>query len=191
MLTLITCLLPGCAFMAGAAGGVAIGNDSRSPGTILEDETIENTATRLIYQDKQLENKIHVNVTSYNHVMLITGEVLSKALRERVIDIVRNVKNVRRVHNELAIASLASFESRSNDTLITSKIKTKMLGTRYLKALRIKVVTENASVYLMGIVPPEQADMAAEVARNISGVKRVVKLFEYLQQPVINNNQPI
>ena len=183
-------LSQGCAFMAGAAGGAAIGNDERTTATMLEDETIENEATRLIYQDKALEKKIHVNVTSYNHIMLLTGEVVSKAVRDNVIETVRHVKNVRRVHNELTISDLASFKSRSNDTWITSRIKTQMLGTRFLKASRIKVVTENGSVYLMGLVPPEQADMAAEIARNIPGVKRVVKLFEYLDQPAGANPSP-
>lgn len=177
-LAFLISLLPGCAFMAGAAGGAAVSNDTRTTGTMLEDETIEITATNKIYHDKTLEKKIHINVTSYNHVMLLTGEVLTKALRDYVIEAVRSVENIRRVHNEVAIADLASFESRSNDTWITTKIKTKMLGTKFFKASRVKVVTENGSVYLMGIVSPEQGDMAAEIARNITGVKRVVKLFE-------------
>lgn len=187
---LVTCvvafalLLNGCAgFLAGAATGAAVSHDTRSTGTMLEDETIEVTAKEKLYKDNTLEKKIHINVTSYNHIVLLTGEVLSKELLDHAIDIVRHVDKVRRIHNELAISDLSSFQQRSTDTWITTKVKTKMLGEKNFDSTRIKVVTERGSVYLMGIVTSEQADKAAEIARNVEDVKRVVKLFEYITTP--------
>ena len=109
---------------------------------------------------------------------------LTEELRQQVIDVVRNLPDVKRVHNELAVSQLTTFESRSGDTWITSKVKSQMLSTKELKSTLVKVVTENDTVFLMGIVTEKEADMAVEVARNVEGVKRVVKIFEYIPEPV-------
>ena len=144
-------LMNGCVgFVAGAATGAAVAHDERSPGTMLEDETIEVQAKEKLYNDKTLDDKIHINVTSYNHVVLLTGEALSRALRDRAVDIVSKVDKVKRVHNEIAVADLSSFSTRSNDTWITTKVKTNMLTAKNFDATRVKVVTERGSVYLMG-----------------------------------------
>ena len=177
-------LLNGCAgFLVGAATGAAVAHDTRSAGTMLEDQTIEVAAKEQLYHDVTLEKKIHINVTSYNHIVLLTGEVLSQAALDHAIDIVRHIDKVKRIHNELAIADLSSFQDRSQDTWITTKVKSKMLGEKDFDSTRIKVVTERGSVYLMGIVTPEQANQAAEIARHVEDVKRVVKLFEYITTP--------
>jgi len=183
LLVTITALvtLQGCAaLIAGAAGGTAAAaHDRRSAKTIISDETIENNAVDKLYRDSQLQKKIHINVTSYNHIVLLTGEVLTKAARARAVDIVRNLPKVRRVHNELVVADLTSLSSRTNDTWITSKVKANMIAAENLNSSRIKVVTENSTVYLMGIVTEEEANKAVDIARNTSGVKRVVKLLEH------------
>jgi len=179
-------LLQGCpAIIVGAAGGTALAvHDRRNSETILQDEKIESTASNKIYQDKQLNTKIHANVTSYNRVVLITGEVLSKDLREHVVDIVRNIPGVKVVHNELVVADLTPFSSRSNDSWITSKVKSKMLNAKDLDATRVKVVTENGAVFLMGLVTDKEAEIAVDIARNVKDVKRVVKIFEIIPEPV-------
>ncbi|MEJ2181577.1 MAG: BON domain-containing protein [Gammaproteobacteria bacterium] len=151
----------------------------------MKDENIESKATNTLYGDTKINKKIHVNVTSYNGIVLVTGEVLTEELGQQVIDVVRNLPDVKRVHNELTVGNLTSFESRSGDTWITSKVKSQMLSTRDLKSTLIKVVTENDTVYLMGIVTEKEANEAADVARNVEGVKRVVKIFEYIPEPVI------
>ena len=158
--------------------------DRRSTNIILKDENIESKATNILYGDTKINKKIHVNVTSYNGIVLVTGEVLTEELGQQVIDVVRNLPDVKRVHNELTVGNLTSFESRSGDTWITSKVKSQMLSTRDLKSTLIKVVTENDPVYLMGIVTEKEANEAAAVARNVEGVKRVVKIFEYIPEPV-------
>ncbi|HEC18925.1 MAG TPA: BON domain-containing protein [Gammaproteobacteria bacterium] len=176
--------LSGCAapvVVAGAAGGASVAHDERSNQAMLDDEIIETKAKDAIYQDPEMAKRIHVNVTSYNRVVLLTGEVLSRSLRDRVVNIVRNLPKVRRVHNEIRIADLTSFGSRTNDTWITSKVKAKMIATKGFDASRVKVLTENGTVFLMGLVPRDVGTQAAEIARQISGVKKVVKVFEYVQ----------
>ena len=158
--------------------------DRRNADRILKDENIESKATNELYGNTKINKKIHVNVTSYNGIVLVTGEVLTEELRQQVIDVIRNLPDVTRVHNELVVGNLTSFESRSGDTWITSKVKSQMLSTKELKSTLIKVVTENDTVYLMGVVTEKEADMAIEVARNVQGVKRVVKIFEIIPEPV-------
>lgn len=157
--------------------------DRRDTKVIVSDENIESKATNTLYGDTSINKKIHVNVTSYNGIVLVSGEVLSEDLRQKVIDIVRNIPGVRRVHNELVVADLTSFESRSGDTWITSKVKSQMMSDKQLESNFVKVVTENDTVYLMGMVTEKEAEIAVEIARNITGVKRVVTLFEYIPEP--------
>ena len=157
--------------------------DRRDTKVIVNDENIESKATNTLYGDNNINKKIHVNVTSYNGIVLVSGEVLSENLRQKVIDVVANIPDVRRVHNELVVADLTSFESRSGDTWTTSKVKSQMMGNKQLESNFVKVVTENDTVYLMGLITEKEAEIAAEVARNVAGVKRVVTLFEYIPEP--------
>ncbi|WP_455207544.1 BON domain-containing protein [Kaarinaea lacus] len=159
--------------------------DRRDTKVMMKDENIESKATNTLYGDNSINKKIHVNITSYNGIVLASGEVLSEELRQKVIDVVRNIPDVQRVHNELIVADLTSFESRSGDTWITSKVKSQLLSNKQLEANYIKVVTENDTVYLMGLVTEREAKIAAEVARNVDGVTRVVTLFEYIPEPAV------
>jgi osmotically-inducible protein OsmY len=185
-LLLLTLGLQGCAgLIVGAAGGAALAiHDRRNTETILQDQKIESIAADKIYGDEKLKTKIHANITSYNQVVLVTGEVLSSDLREHAIDIIQKIPHIKRIHNELVVADLTSFSSRSADSLITSEIKTKMVGTKGLDATRVKVVTENARVFLMGLVTDKEADIAVDVARNVKNVKQVIKIFEIIPEPV-------
>ncbi|MDX1812163.1 MAG: BON domain-containing protein [Gammaproteobacteria bacterium] len=157
--------------------------DRRDTKVIVNDENIESKAANILYGDTTINKKIHVNITSYNGIVLVSGEVLSEDLQQKVIDMVRNIPDVRRVHNELVVADLTSFESRTGDTWITSKVKSQMMGNKQLESNFVKVVTENDTVYLMGMVTEKEAEIAAQIASNVSGVKRVVTLFEYIPEP--------
>lgn len=182
-LGLCALLLSGCAaplLVAGAAGGATVARDERSNQSMLDDQVIEAKAKDAIYADPERAKRVHVNVTSYNHVVLLTGEALSKATRKEVLEIVRHLDKVRLVHNEIRIADLTDFSSRTGDSWITSKVKSEMLATRGFPSTRVKVITENDTVFLMGLVTKDVGDHAASIARKISGVKRVIKLFEYL-----------
>jgi osmotically-inducible protein OsmY len=185
MISLIigTCvLLPGCGgiLVAGATVGALAAHDLRPTRVIMQDEVIEHTATDKIYGDPELTKTVHINVYSYNHTVLMTGEALKPELRQKAVDIVRNLEHVKKVYNEVIIEDLANFQSRSDDTWLTTKVKNNMYGTKDFAASRVKVITNNDTVYLMGLVTKEQGAQAAEIARKVEGVKRVVKLFEYV-----------
>jgi osmotically-inducible protein OsmY len=175
--------LQGCAaplLVAGAAGGATVANDKRNTRSMIDDQVIETKTKDKIYAEEEIAKKIHINVTSYNGVVLLTGETLSRSLRTRAINIARQINKVKRVHNEIRVADLTSFGSRTNDSWITSKVKTQMFATKGFKSSQIKVVTEAGTVYIMGLVTKKAGNQAAEIARNVTGVKRVVKLFEYI-----------
>ena len=184
LVALIT-LLQGCAgLVVGAAGGAALAlHDRRDASTMLKDEKIESIAADKVYSDPKLKKKIHINITSYNQVVLLTGEVHTAELRDHAVSIVRNIPNIKRVHNELAVRNLTSFGSRSADTLMTTKVKNQMLGTKGLDATRIKVITEDKKVYLMGLVTDKEAALAVDVARHVKDVKQVIKIFEIIPEP--------
>ncbi len=175
-------LLGGCiaAFGAGAATGAAMAHDRRTAGTFVDDNLIELKAVGALQEDKELWNYSHLNVTSYNNIVLLTGESPSEALRQRAAQTVANLQKVRKVHNEVVVAAPSSLVSRSGDTLITGKVKTALLNNKEIDATRVKVVTENGVVYLMGLVTQAEADTATEVARRVGGVQRVVRIFEYI-----------
>ena len=174
-------LVQGCgALVAGgaAATGVVVSQDRRTVGTLTEDEGIEiKTASRI---GERFKDGIHINVTSYNRMVLLTGEVPDAAARTEAERIAWAVENVRGVHDELAVAGVSSFTVRSNDSLITTKVKARLLDSGKINPLHVKVVTENSIVYLMGLVTKEEANEATEVARTTSGVQKVVRVFEYL-----------
>ena len=180
---LVVALLPflgGCVVAAvggAAAGGVLVAEDRRTIGTMTEDQGIElKTSSRL---DDRLR-VAHINVTSYNRMTLLSGEVPNATSREEAERIARAVENVRGVYNELQISGNSALAVRSNDSFITSKVKTRFVDAKKFSAVHIKVVTENSTVFLMGLVRRAEAEAATDVARTTGGVQKVVRLFEYL-----------
>ena len=171
--------LNGCAVVAVGGAGAAVASDRRSAGTMLDDETIELKIPDDFNKDPELFDKVHINVTSYNGVVLLTGEAPTAAQRDRAVNYARNTEKVRLVHDEITIAPPSAMSSRSQDTWITAKVKTKLLGNKQVAANHVKVVTEDRSVYLLGIVTHAEATAAVDVARYVDGVARVVTLFEY------------
>lgn len=174
-------LLQGCAAVAvgGAATGVAVAHDRRTTGTIVDDESIEVKAASALNADKEIRDQTHLNVTSYNNSILMTGEVPTQQLGQRAYKIVSGLDKVKKVHNETTVAAPSSFGSRSNDTLITSKVKARMVATKGFDSTLVKVVTERGVVYLLGLVTQGEGKLAGEIARQTDGVQKVVKLFEY------------
>lgn len=175
-------LLQGCVAVVGgaAATGAAVAYDRRTAGTVIEDESIELKAGQAFREDKEINDTSHLNVTSYNMVVLVTGESPKEETRDRIINIVKNIPKVTRVYNEVTIAAPSSLTSRSSDSLITSKVKTKLLTMDSVDGSRVKVVTEKGVVYLMGLVTREEANQATEGTRQVGGVQKVVKLFQYI-----------
>lgn len=172
-------LLAGCIELMAVGTGVALATveDRRSTGTQLEDQGIELRAGNRI--DDRHGERVHVNVTSFNRHVLLTGEVPDEATRADIEAIVRGVPNVTGVSNDLQIAGRSSTTSRSNDTLITAKVKTRLVDSNRFNPFHVKVVTEAAVVYLLGLVTEQEAADAVEIARTTAGVRKVVKMFEY------------
>ena len=185
-LALIIAALQGCIELVagGAAGGaVVVAADRRTNAAMFEDENIELTAQSRISENfKKYSDTIHVNITSYDRNVLITGEVPSEEVRSGIEKTVKDVQNVRSITNELVVAEPTSLGSRSNDTLITTKVKSRFIEARKFQPNWVKVVTENKVVYLMGIVNHAEADDAAKIASTTSGVEKVVKVFEYTDE---------
>ena len=179
-------VLQGCAPVAitGATTAVTtLASDRRTTGTFIEDEAIEIKSRLALSNQKDLNKRVHINFTSYNTSVLVSGEAPTEADRQAVIDLVNNVEKVTRVHDEIAIAAPSSLISRSADSVVTAKIKAKIIAEKDLSSLHIKVVNENGVTFLMGLVSTQEGDVATEIARRTGGVQKVVKLFEYRESP--------
>ncbi|MGK5036103.1 BON domain-containing protein [Janthinobacterium sp. LB3P118] len=182
--------LTGCIeLMVGGAvmGGVAAA-DRRTLGAQTEDKSIAVKGESRI--PSIVGDAGHVNVTSFNRRVLLTGEVRDDAMKNAVEREVRNIEGVESVANELIIAGPASYTSRSNDALITTKVKASLVDMKTISAASFKVVTENATVFLMGRVTQREGTVAADVARGVGGVQKVVKLFDYISEAELKQLQP-
>jgi osmotically-inducible protein OsmY len=166
--------------VGGFVGGAMVATDRRTSGTQLEDEGIELRSANRIRE--MVGDRVHVNITSYNRQVLLTGEVPNDRDRQYLAKLVSEVDNVRSVVNELAVMPASSLGDRSTDALITGKIKASMLDSKDIFASAYKVVTERGNVYLMGRVTQREANRATDIARTVGGVKKVVRVFEVISE---------
>jgi osmotically-inducible protein OsmY len=184
---LLSLLLSGCAAVAvgtAATTGVAVAHDRRSTGTVIDDQTIELKALKVLYGNERIRNNTHVNATSYNGVLLLTGEAPTESLRNDIANQVRRIPKVSKVINEILLAAPSSLVSRSSDSYVTSKAKVALFSLNKLKGFdptRVKIVTENGVVYLMGLLKQHEVTPVIESIRRVGGVQRVVKLFEIIR----------
>jgi osmotically-inducible protein OsmY len=173
-------LLSGClpvVVAAGVGGATLVATDRRSVGTQADDDAIELKIANEIAA--RYGETVHVSATSYDGIVLLTGEVPDQGVYASIGNIAATTDRVRSVHNDLAIGPLTPLSARTNDTFITSKVKARFVEANKFAANHVKVVTERGVVYLMGIVRPAEADAAAQLASTTTGVVRVIKLFEY------------
>ena len=173
-------LLSGCVPLvvgAAVAGTAMVVADRRSVGAQADDEAIELKISNNV--GATFGDRVHVSATSYNGIVLLTGEVPTPELKAQIEQIARTTPKVRRVDDEIGIGPVTSIGARSNDSYITSKVKARLVEANKVPANLVKVVTERQVVYLMGIVSHAEADAATQIAATTSGVMRVVKLFEY------------
>jgi osmotically-inducible protein OsmY len=182
LLLLMTMLLPACAplLVAGAGTAAVAAHDRRTLGAQVDDETIELKTASAIKSDDELRRETHINVTSLNGIVLLSGEASTPELRDRVLAKIREVAGIRQTVNEIRVALPTSLAARAHDTWLTTKVKAKLVNAEKVDSTQVKVVTENETVYLMGLVSRLEAEQATEAARTVGGVARVVKLFEYL-----------
>ena len=175
--------------IGGAVVGTAmVASDRRTSGAQLEDEGIELRAVSRIKD--ALGDRVHVNVTSYNRRVLLTGEVPAAQDKQSAEQIVSKVDNVESVVNELMVAGNSNISDRSSDALITGKVKAGLVDAKDLFANAFKVVTERGAVYMMGRVTQREADRATEVARSTSGVQKVVRVFELISEDELRGMMP-
>lgn len=180
-IAVIASQLQGCAAAVGAAalgGGYLVAYDRRSSGAMMDDQSVEVKARHEISKLIEKDEPAHINVISYNNNVLLLGQVQSQGRKRSIEEAVKNVEKVRHVHNELQVGPPSSASQRTQDSWITTKIKSRMVADKELNSNRVKVVTEDGVVYLLGIVKPDEEEMAANIARETKGVRKVVKMFE-------------
>ncbi len=173
--------LQGCFFVAGAAAGAAaatVAYDHRKLESILMDNQITHEAADKIKADPNFKGS-HIEIACFNRTVLMTGQTPTAELREEAEAVVHNVANVTRIYNQIIIRAPTSSIVRTSDAWITTKIKSQLLATKGMKSGTVKVVTENGTVYLMGMVSKDQAETAATIASQVDGVQRVMKIFQY------------
>lgn len=171
------CVAP--VLVAGAAAGATLATDKRTAEAVWDDQAIELKAGGELNADDLLKDA-HVAVTSYNRTVLLTGQVPTQELRERVIAHINTIDKVRQIHDELTLGPAIGMRQRSIDSLTTAKVKSHLLGEQGLPSVHAKVVTENNVVYLMGLAKHSEAQYIAQIVQQVDGVKRVVLAIEYL-----------
>ncbi|MFV0278892.1 MAG: BON domain-containing protein [Parahaliea sp.] len=179
-LLLTSLLLGGCGDMLSRVKSEPIEDEpvERTMGRRLEDEAVETKAMVNIRTSDERFDQAHLMVVSYNGFVLLAGQVPSEELKAKASNVVRTIRGVRRIYNEMEVAAPCSAMTRTADAWITTKVKSWLLGRPSTPGMRVKVVTENGVVYLMGLATQTEADRVSEVAAGLSGVQRVVRLFE-------------
>ena len=176
----LTLLLQACAavVVAGGASAVTSASDRRTLGSQIDDSSIVVKAERALEGNKTLEEKAHINVNSYNGILLLTGQAPTQDMVDTAGQLVQGIQGVKDVQNQIRIGNPISFTTRSRDSWITTRVKSLLIADKEVSALDIKVITESGEVFLMGLVSSSEADKAVEIARHVNGVARVIKAFE-------------
>jgi osmotically-inducible protein OsmY len=188
-LALVAAQLAGCApLLVGGAmvGGTMVAIDRRTTGTQVEDQSIEVKAANRVKE--AVGDRAHVNITSYNRTVLLTGEAINDADKAAIEQAVQRIENVRSTVNELAVTIPSAMSTRSNDALLTGKVKATFIDAKDLQVNAFKVVTERGNVYLMGRVTEREATRATDLARTVSGVQKVVRVFEVVTEQELAEN---
>ena len=177
-------LLQGCAatVVGGAAGGAAVAHDRRTAGTVVDDQGIEFKAMSIMNDNPEMNERSSISVTSYNYTVLLTGDAEDEHIPKSYAHMIADIPKVMRVVNEVQIGPNATLAEQSRDAYITTKAKLSLFDLELpgFDATRVKVLTQKGTVFLMGLVTREEGQAAAEQVRNVDGVRRVVKVFEYI-----------
>jgi len=174
--------IQGCAVatIAAVTAGATVISDRRTFSKQLDDHSIEFIAHNELLKNKALSDNTNINIVSVNGIVLVVGQAPNTYLRDLVIKTVKVTPDIVRIHNQIRIGAVSSITTQSNDVWLTSKVKSALLANGEVNGKDVKVVTENAEVFLLGLVSAKEADTVVEIARNISGVNRVIKAFEYI-----------
>lgn len=189
-LIFISCFsLASCGTYMAATNDGAVSEDygKRTMGTIVEDNSIESKAQININRANETLNNANIDIISFNRILLITGQVPDNNSKQEVTSIAEKVRHVRRVHNELEIANSTSIMTRTSDSFLATKVNSNLIGAKGVDSDRIKVIVENGTVYLMGLVTQEEAKRTINTIKEVSGIKAIVKVFEYISNDANNN----
>ncbi|MDB4827395.1 BON domain-containing protein [Gammaproteobacteria bacterium] len=181
---MISLLVSGCGVIVVTTAtilAIDVARDRRGASVYWDDNKTEIRLGNLIGKQKQIQNE-HINITVYNGVALLTGEVPDQRDIDDIIDLVKADEGTTQVINRLELAGKTNMNSRANDGWLTTKVKTAIAGSDFSDSTRVKVVTERANVYLMGLVKPAEAQIAVDATRGVTGVVRVIKVFEYIEE---------
>lgn len=178
----IVLVLQGCAVLVVGAGvgAASAAHDRRSLGTQVDDKTAYGRLTTALGKNAVIEEQSNINVHVYNGTALLVGQAPSEDLIRQVQQVAESVKNVKKLHNQVRIGTPIATSTSTNDLWLASKIKTKLLADKRIDGLHIDVAVEDSEVFLMGIVSQSEADISVDIARNVSGVTQVIKVFEYM-----------
>lgn len=180
LLTNLAIQLQGCAaaVVPMAATGVAVVNDRRTTGTIIDDQSIEVKAMHALAHTPEIWRQCHITAVSYNNVVVLVGQAPTEALKQEAEQVISEIPKIQRIHNELTVEVPTTLAQRSKDSWITAQIKAKILGSKIVKTSRIKVITENNVVFLMGLVTADEENAATDIVRGIDGVEKIIQIFE-------------
>jgi osmotically-inducible protein OsmY len=176
-------IIQGCAVatIAAVTAGATVISDRRTFSKQIDDHSIEFIAHNELLKNKALADNTNINIVSVNGIVLVVGQAPNTYLRDLVIKTINKTPDIVSIHNQVRIAAVTSITRQSNDVWLTSKVKSTLLASGEVNGKDVKVVTENAEVFLLGLVSVKEADIVVEIVRNISGVDRVIKAFEYIQ----------
>ncbi|MGB1199676.1 MAG: division/outer membrane stress-associated lipid-binding lipoprotein [Thalassotalea sp.] len=177
-------LLQGCiaAAVIGVVGGATVVSDNRTIGTQLNDQQVELDAHSALNKIEGLTDNTNLQVVSLNGSVLVVGQAPNAYLKNLAIKTIEKIDGVQQIHNQVRISNVTALTTRSNDVWLTSKVKTAIFNSDSLDATNVKVITENGEVFLMGLINQRDGDKAVEIARHVSGVNRVFKMFEYTEK---------
>jgi osmotically-inducible protein OsmY len=179
----VLAMLQGCAgaVMVGAVSGAKMANDERSMSTQISDTNTDFVIASALSKHDDLNHQTNIAAIVMNNNVLMIGQAPNSMLRDKAIKVVQELQIGGKIHNQIRIGTPTSFTTRSNDTWVTTKVKGRMLNEKSLDITRVKVITENGEVFLLGLIDRKQADLAVEIARNTAGVRKVIKVFEYTE----------
>lgn len=177
-------LLQGCVgvlLAGGATTGVVVAKDRRTVSAQVDDKKIELNARHDLSERTDISRTSHVSINSNNGIVLLVGQTPHQKYSDEVRAMVERQEGVRKIYNEIKVAEPIGYDIRSNDSWITSKVRTMLIAEKHFDSSHITVVTEDSQVFLMGLVTHDEGELAVEIARNVSGVEKVVRVFEYVQ----------
>ena len=179
----VLAMLQGCAgaVMVGAVSGAKMVNDERSMSTQISDTNADFVIASALSKHDDLNNQTNIAAVVMNNNVLMIGQAPNSMLRDKAIKVQKNFKIAGKILTQIRIGTPTSFTTRSNDTWVTTKVKGRMLNEKSLDITRVKVITENGEVFLLGLIDRKQADLAVDIARNTAGVRKVIKVFEYTE----------